>query len=326
VEFWTRTPAAPAAPAAPRQISAADTSGTDTPAAEPAAETLFDVLRQRDRILIIGGMGSGKSELLKWLCWERAEQGELIILDSHAAPDTWSCGEVIGLGRDYASIENAVRSVCAEQDRRYQQRAAGTQKKFPQMCMVIDEMSILNMFADLSGEFKSLLCECRKVNIKLIIGGQSDRANAMGLRGNYDLMQGFDCICQLNIDESGRHFGTVKIGNAQKNYPHPGIFPEVSQCHSDFFTRNLQKHPADHLHDSMTYLPPGTGEQPVVIEKKNPSQVYDSHEEKKICRMYRDGFSLNEIVRVVWEKQSNGRYTKQIKTVLEKYGMAQEGK
>ena len=310
-------------------------------------QNLFDVLSALDRVLIIGGMGSGKSELLKWLTAERAKQGDLIILDSHAAPDTWPFGQVVGLGRDYKAIENAVRGVCAEMDRRYSLRSSGQQKDFEPLCMVIDEMTVLNQFAGLSDELKSLLCECRKVNIRLIIAGQSDRAGAMGLKGSYDLMTGFEAVCYLESDSTGERYGNVFFGRSKtpERFPHPGVFippfakedsaippfakggrgdspawmtgtarqhgPEYApKTHSDGFTA---------YRDTVPYLPAGTGETFAGIEPEPVSRVYESRDEKAICEMWRDGHSLNQISRAIFGL-SNGRRVSQIKAVLENNG------
>ncbi|MEZ4529057.1 MAG: type IV secretory system conjugative DNA transfer family protein [Desulfobacterales bacterium] len=294
---------------------------------EPAGnhQTLFDVLTRLDRVLIIGGMGSGKSELLKWLVSERAKQGEIIILDSHAAPDTWPFGQVVGLGRDYPAIENAVRSVCAEMDERYKLRSSGQQKDFPQLCMVIDEMTVLNQFTGLSDEIKSLLCECRKVNIKLIAAGQSDRAGAMGLKGNYDLMTGFEAVCYLESDSTGERYGNVLFGRSKtpERFPHPGIFPAwmtgTSRQHGQEYAPKTHSDGFAAYRDGVQYLPAGTGETFTGIEPEAVSRVYESRDEKTICEMWRDGHSLNEIARSIWGT-SNGRRTGQIKAVLENNG------
>lgn len=320
VEFWTRMQAPISGPAMEK---------IPGPEPEPEVlnpETLFDVLKSRDRILIIGGMGSGKSELLKWLCRSRAVQGELMILDSHAAPDTWPDGNVIGLGRDYTAIEEAVRDVCTLMDERYRERAAGIRKVFPQFCMVIDEMSVLNQFTDLSAELKSLLCECRKVNIKLIAAGQSDRAGAMGLKGSYDLMGGFEAVCYLEKDGTGKRFGKVFFGKSKEAeiYPHPGIFPEYPQTGTSprHGRKNGPETPQKGFsagRDPVLHLPFGTGQKPVVIESEPLTRVFESHDEKMIVEMYRDGHSMNNIARAVWGS-SNGRRTAQIRGILENCG------
>jgi len=285
-------------------------------------QTLFDVLIKLDRVLIIGGMGSGKSELLKWLTSERSKQGELIILDSHAAPDTWPFGTVIGRGRDYQAIEIAVRGVCQEMDNRYKLRSSGQKKDFKPLCMVIDEMTVLNQFTDLSDQLKSLLCECRKVNIRLIVAGQSDRAGAMGLKGNYDLMTGFEAVCHLEMDGAGNRFGNVFFGRSKtpERFPHPGVFPVTSRGHGQEHAQKTHQNAFTAERDTMPYLPAGTGQTFTGIEPEAVSRVYESRDEKTICEMWSNGHSLNGIARSIWGS-SNGRRTAQVKAILENSGI-----
>ena len=287
-------------------------------------QTLFDVLIKLDRVLIIGGMGSGKSELLKWLTSERSKQGELIILDSHAAPDTWPFGTVIGLGRDYQAIEQAVRGICQEMDNRYKLRSSGQEKAFKPLCMVIDEMTVLNQFADLEKELKSLLCECRKVNIRLIVAGQSDRAGAMGLKGNYDLMTGFEAVCHLEKDGAGSHLGKVFFGRSKvpERFPHPGKFPACNPVNpSDMRFKETSGHGlhsyaqeekrAETL-NYIEYMPSKEGLHP------NCEPADPLHGE--IVRMWRNQASLNAIARAVFGS-AGGVQNRKIKDVLTIYGL-----
>ncbi len=165
----------------------------------PAPPCLLSKLRHADRILIIGGMGSGKTTLLKHMIRNSANP---VIFDSHATPDSWDC-RVVGMGRNYSEIEHELKKIADEMDRRYQQRAGGI-TAFAPITVIIDELTVLNTFCNLSGLFKSLLCECRKVNIKLIFAGQSDRVKALGIEGAGDLKAGFDAVVYLKID--GRRF------------------------------------------------------------------------------------------------------------------------
>lgn len=189
---------------------------------------LLPVLEGMSRILLIGGMGAGKTELLRHLAWAKAQQdGHVIICDSHAAPDTWpEFVQVAGIGRNYPEIEGAVNYVCDELDKRYQERAAGTRKAFEPLTLIVDELFVLNQFCNLKSQFKSLLAESRKVDIGLIVAGQSDRAGALGLSGNYDLVSGFEACCYLERLDNGQRVGFIRAGNRRdgKYYLHPGPF------------------------------------------------------------------------------------------------------
>lgn len=200
--------------------------------ADPDVETLPDllpVLLQADRTLLVGGMGAGKSELLRWIAAERLREGHVIIIDTHGIPGDWPpyC-QVAGMGRRYAEAEGAVRAVIKEMDRRYRIMAAGIRAPHHPMTLIIDEMTVLNQFTNLGDEFKSLLCECRKANIKLYVAGQSDRAGSLGIKGNADLIAGFEIICHLVKESDGRRIGLVKTPNDKdgRRHIHPGPYKD----------------------------------------------------------------------------------------------------
>jgi len=197
---------------------------------DPVVEELPDllpVLLQADRSLIVGGMGAGKSELLRWIAADRLREGHVIIIDTHGIPGDWPpyC-QVAGMGRRYAEAEGAVRAVIKEMDRRYQIMAAGIRTPHHPMTLIIDEMTVLNQFTNLGDEFKSLLCECRKAAIKLYVAGQSDRAGSLGIKGNADLIAGFEIICHLIKESDGRRIGLVKTPTDKdgRRHIHPGPY------------------------------------------------------------------------------------------------------
>ena len=186
---------------------------------------LLPVLEGMNRILLIGGMGCGKSELLKWLADDRVKKGHVVVCDSHAAPDTWpTYCQISGIGRNYPEIEATINWICAELDNRYKQRAAGEKKHFDQITLIVDELFVLHQFLNLGAQFKSLLAESRKVNVALIMAGQSDRANALGLSGNKDLIAGFEAVVYLDRDDHGRYVAEVKSGKRTRLCLHPGPY------------------------------------------------------------------------------------------------------
>jgi DNA-binding Lrp family transcriptional regulator len=187
--------------------------------------TVLRFIKDLDRILLIGGMGVGKTELLRHLAFEKVQDGgRVVIADPHAAPDTWpSFVEVIGKERNYTEIKETIDSICDELDERYKQRAMG-QKHFGKLTLIIDELFVLNQNLDLKKQFKSLLAESRKVSIGLIVAGHSDRAKAIGLLGNKDLVEGFDARVYLR-KENGQYICRIQnSGDHERTYFHPGPF------------------------------------------------------------------------------------------------------
>jgi len=188
---------------------------------------LMPALSHCERLLIIGGMGAGKSELLKHLCALHAQAGRVIVIDPHASPDQWNDAEVVGMGRDYAKIQGVFDYLTQEIDRRYHQLADGV-KQFAKITVVIDELTIINQFLDLKDHFKQLLTESRKVNIGLIFCGQSDRVKSIGLERNGDLIQGFQMICRLEND-AGRRLANLTTGTGKQigTFDHPGPYRQI---------------------------------------------------------------------------------------------------
>lgn len=185
---------------------------------------LLEVLAPLSRILILGGQDAGKSSLLRHLVQDRLyRDSHVIICDSHFAPGEWPEGvQIAGAGRDYDEIEGVIRYVAQEQDARYKQRQNG-KLRFKPLMLVIDELYVLNLNLDVDDIFKSLLSESRKVNIGLIFAGHSDRVDALGIKGNKDLMNGFEAICNLEFDGT-RRYGVVELRGKKTEHLHPGPF------------------------------------------------------------------------------------------------------
>lgn len=172
-------------------------------------------LRDADRVLIIGGSGTGKTELLKRLAL--SGDGQTIILDPHAGPDTWPRANdlrVVGMGRDFAGIESEINRVVDLMNDRYMDIAGGRGGDFPPVRIIVDEFSGLNRSVDISDQVQVLLAEGRKAGIRLLFAGQSDRVSALGIRGAGDLIESFDAVCRLNRDYTGEIDGI--------RYAHPG--------------------------------------------------------------------------------------------------------
>lgn len=308
----------------------------DAPALEHQRPLLPELLNM-DRLLIIGGMGAGKSELLRHLAYQRSMQGETVIIDSHSAPDDWpdSC-RVVGRGRQYRQIEAEIGRVMAEMDRRYKLHSAGHGGAFAPLSLIIDELTVLNQFCDVGDEMKALLCECRKVSIRLIFAGQSDRAGALGLRGNYDLKSGFEALVYLEQEADGQRVATVLQGTDKhgRRFPHPGPFPKGLMSQSCLSVSAVSPvYPAETPKDGAF-----SGEKTDRQDRQTPRigyhedagtfaqfdgperKFFESKAEKRIIDLFESGFSPSGIAAEIWGAQ-NGRRTKAVKTVLTKHGI-----
>lgn len=191
---------------------------------------VLPLLLSLDRLLIVGGMGAGKTSAMQHLALNRGDEGECIVIDSHAAPDTWPANcRVVGRGRDYEAVKDEITAVSARMDSRYKRLASGATKEgeFPVITLIIDEFTVVNSFCDISKNVKSIMCECRKVGIRLVIGGQSDRAASLGIKGNADLVQGFEAVVYLSKEpQTGIRYADVKYAGSKEKarYIHPGAY------------------------------------------------------------------------------------------------------
>lgn len=162
---------------------------------------LLDEIAGLPNILIVGGKGSGKTTLLQWLEAARVRHGKVIVLDSHAHPAKWQ-GEVIGIGRNYRLIKNAMVGIVNLLNNRYRHYSAG-QSHFEPVHTFVDEFTLLPRALKDSLDYNiqeyslPVLTEGRKVAITALWGIHSDRAKILGFEGMADLKQSFDCIVYL---------------------------------------------------------------------------------------------------------------------------------
>jgi hypothetical protein len=306
---------------------------------EPDPEPLLPIINPLSRILIIGGMGDGKTTLLKWLADDRVNKGHVVIADSHAAPDTWPdfC-QVAGIGRNYPEIEATINYICDELDSRYKQRAAGTRKKFDPITLIIDELFVLHQFLNMGPQFKSLLAESRKVDIGLIMAGQSDRANALGLSGNKDLIAGFEAVVYLDRDDAGRYVAEVKTGRHSKHCIHPGPYRGRGGTSGRGPSRSAWGGPGGGSWRDGPHSPHGPHHEKPGFRADSDGGTWGTSGDRgtmhipmadidatgkdaEIIDLYRRGNTVSSIRREVFG-QKGGKYIKLIRGVLGRYGIA----
>lgn len=167
--------------------------------APPAAPALLPAVRSADSMLVWGGKGAGKTNLLQHLAAEKIAAGEqLWIVDPKPGrPGKWPDGaRVIGQGHDYDAIRAIGRRYLEELETRkdmYARVAA-----YPKITAIVDESLVLNMqIRGWMDMILPLLLEGREYNIHLILISQSKTAKSIGLEGRYDIMESFDVIVGL---------------------------------------------------------------------------------------------------------------------------------
>jgi hypothetical protein len=192
-------------------------------------QPLLPALVNCPNILIVGGKGRGKTQLLKWIECERLNRGNVVtVLDSHAQPASWG-GQVIGAGRKYESIAAAMIDLNTMLDNRYNQFSTG-KDDFTIIDTFVDEFTLLpkklkSIGYEIQDYSFSALTEGRKVGMNCVWGSHSDRAEALGLKGATDLKECFDAIVYLK-KVKGDYYAMVNFGEGieETKYNHPGPF------------------------------------------------------------------------------------------------------
>lgn len=136
-------------------------------------------------LFLLGSTGDGKTTLARWLL--TLLPGATLVLDPHDEPDKWSGLQVVGTGRDFAGIADALGSVYALMLLRFEELAAGV-KDFPVINLVIDEFPAIAAKSSESSEaakivMPALLREARKVGIRVILLAQGSEVKTLGCEG-----------------------------------------------------------------------------------------------------------------------------------------------
>lgn len=163
---------------------AASLPSPDQPAQLAAGpEPLLPVLLQAQRLIIGGGSDSGKSTLAKHLIAGRADNSQIVVIDPHS-PSKVLGFDVIGAGRDYAAIGQALESLELLMHERYGDVAQGLMGYFQhsRVSVFIDEWTgIIEAIPEAGNRLKTLLTESRKVNMFLCLLTHSTTLDGLGL-------------------------------------------------------------------------------------------------------------------------------------------------
>ncbi|MCB0165595.1 MAG: hypothetical protein KDI79_15295 [Anaerolineae bacterium] len=158
-------------PEAPKQIGA--------PTLPPILPKLIDA----QRLIIAGGSDAGKTTLIKHIVAGRIDHSRIIPIDPHA-PSKILGFDVIGAGRDYGAIGDALESLVLLMTARYEDVKAGVlgYGQHERVSVFIDEWTGIVRQVDGAGDLLAiLLTESRKVNIHLTLCCHSTTIDALGL-------------------------------------------------------------------------------------------------------------------------------------------------
>lgn len=188
---------------------------------------LLDELERSQRCLIVGASDSGKTTLLQWLVNRQLKHGQVVIIDPHAYPQKWpGQAKLIGLGRNYPEIEQALAALVALMTDRYNDIGTGkvAEMGHPRLTVIVDEWRAIIYNVGSAGDaLKTLLTESRKAAFRIFIGSHSDRVKPLGIEGEGDLKENFTLV-RLAFDGS-TYSATIDNGNGPQKAILPGPFP-----------------------------------------------------------------------------------------------------
>ena len=259
--------------------------------------TLLADISTQQRLLLVGGQGTGKTTLLQHIANQRDKTSLVLILDSHNTPSKWASHyRVIGNGRDYEAIQQELEKLVQLMDARYKELASGKvgERRHDLITVISDEWTTLSKnLKNLDALLLPLLTESRKVGIDFILATHSETAQSLGIKGMYDLKDNFDSILRLkNI--KGERLVDVDDGLDLTTYHHPGSFSQLLKSNSNnkldsILDKNLMK------------------EQGIV----------DTYEQLKAS----GEFTWNKFTLAIYNKKG-GHYVNQLKAVLNAHEIA----
>jgi hypothetical protein len=197
--------------------------------ADPQAAAPVNLLAALDsfqRCLIVGASDTGKTTLLQWIVARRLPTSKVIVIDPHAYPHKWPGGCVlVGTGRDYPKIDQALEALVRLMTKRYDEIGRGVvaEMHHERITILIDEWrAIVYNVKGASEAIKALLTESRKAAFSVFVATHSDRAKPLGLEGEYDLKDGFAVVRLTNVN--GQRLATLDTGNGETPAALPGPF------------------------------------------------------------------------------------------------------
>jgi len=190
-------------------------------------DLLLDHIKSLQRILIIGGQGTGKTTLLKHIAEQHSLDGCILILDSHNTPEKWDKSyTVIGDGRNYRAIESKLNQLVDIMNERYKDLSTGkvAEREHKLITVISDEWTTISKnLNNLDKVLLPLLTESRKVTIDFILASHSETARSLGIKGAYDLKENFDVILRLKL-VNGLRLVYVNGNEESLIYDHPGQY------------------------------------------------------------------------------------------------------
>lgn len=268
----------------------------------------------RGHVLIAGETGSGKTNAMRAVLQHRSN---VVVLDPHDAPRKWGRHVAIGGGRDFEAIGRYMEGMAAQLTTRYKQHNEG-KDDFEPLTVAVDEMpaiiaAIGNNVADI---WRQWLREGRKVGLFLVTATQSTRVRTLGIEGESDLLENFQCVLVLGKLAEARHPDLVRGSG-----PYPAVMETLGATRA--VRVPLIEAPPSSGHSNGN----GNGQRqprvvaPAVEPLKTKGGEVTPVQIAKILRLKREGWSNAQIETTVFNQDTPGgnAYYK-VKAVLDAYG------
>ena len=142
-------------------------------------------------VFIIGEQGSGKTTLAKLIATERERSGHSIqVVDPHGSSAEWGNWEIVGAGRDFASVNQFMLDFDQGVTDDYQLYSRG-ERNFPHRTVIGDELTQWGDKCESAPAFITSSCsDIRKINRHVILITHADTIDkiggAKGLRATID--------------------------------------------------------------------------------------------------------------------------------------------
>lgn len=267
------------------------------PVIQIAQPDVISLLAQEQRLFILGDSGSGKSSLLRHVVASKLAGNErVVICDPHGSRPKWGTQvDAVGFGEDWNGILECFRSLEHLHGQRIKMIADGhPERQFDLVTVVVEELQNLVAYfkeekVDVGKYIRMFLTRTRKTGIDIAVCGNASTVGATGLKGFSQNAGAFSFVRTEGKDGRG---------------------------HTVLYT---DAHGSDHLYDPAPPYWPDT--RPVGVQ---PGSIFTlpvapSDEEAAILKGLEQGWSRARICKEVLGKSKNGRLTKMIGEVENKF-------